>query len=166
MRGRCLASGSFTIPIYRHIRQTLVPRQRTDLNSRCTTVVGYPGIQKVLPDKWVVNISHSYLESNSKIVINTVAFLHTCVAHAKTFAHGYVQPAAWNIGRILHFFRCTAVPTGVPQNSPQVCRLTIYPIILLVSLPEGHETALRTVPQPHSLLLLSRSLICTIINRV
>lgn len=65
--------------------------------------MGYPGIQKVLPDKWVVNISHSDLESNSKIVINTVAFLHTCVAHAKTFAHGYVQPAAWNIGRILHF---------------------------------------------------------------
>jgi len=125
VRGRCLAPGSFTIPIYRHIRQTLVPRQRTDLNSRCTTVVGYPGIQKVLPDKWVVNTSHSYLDSNSKIVINTVAFLHTCVAHAKTFAHGYVQPAAWNIGRILHFFslygcscdwRTTELTTGMSSH--------------------------------------------------
>lgn len=60
-RGRGLAAGSFTIPIYRQVRPTRVPVQRTNLDSGCTTIVSYPGSQEVLPDKWVVNRAHGYL---------------------------------------------------------------------------------------------------------
>jgi hypothetical protein len=59
--------------------------------------MSYPRIKQVVPDLRVIHGSKSYLETKKMKSVSdgeAMIVINTCVANAKTLAHGYVQPPA------------------------------------------------------------------------
>jgi len=63
--------------------------------------VAHSRIEEVMPNIRVVNCPECDLCIELAYSLKTRSMGHTWVANAKTFVHGNVHPAAWNIGRIL-----------------------------------------------------------------